>query len=199
MPFGLSNAPASFQGYINKILAEKLDIFMIVYLDDILIYTEDQGQGHVEAVWWVLEILRKNGLFANLKKCRFHKDEVRFLGYVVSSQGIWMEDERIKVVRNWSKPKSVQDIQVFIYFANFYWWFIWDFSMITAPLTSMLKTTRLSNSVQKDNNDEVVGGGGDRNLSKSKKSKNTKSGIQMRIGAMGEPTFLTLSAREAFN
>ena len=100
MPFGLSNAPASFQGYINKILAEKLDIFVIVYLDDILIYTEDQGQGHVEAVRWVLEILRKNGLFANLKKCRFHKDEVRFLGYIVSSQGIRMEDEKIEVVRN---------------------------------------------------------------------------------------------------
>ena len=85
MPFGLSNAPASFQGYINKILAEKLDIFVIVYLDDILIYTEDQGRGYVEAVRWVLDILRKNSLFANLKKCRFHKDEVRFLGYAVSS------------------------------------------------------------------------------------------------------------------
>ena len=120
MPFGLSNAPASFQGYINKILAEKLDIFVIVYLDDILIYTEDQRRGHVEAVQWVLDLLRKNGLFANLKKCRFHKDEVRFLGYVVSSQGIRMEDERIKAVRNWLEPKSVQDIQVFIGFANFY-------------------------------------------------------------------------------
>ena len=80
MPFRLSNAPASFQGYINKILAEKLNIFVIVYLDNILIYTEDQGRGHMEAVWWLLDFLRKNGLFANLKKCRFHKNEVRFLG-----------------------------------------------------------------------------------------------------------------------
>ena len=100
MPFRLSNTPASFQGYINKILAEKLDIFVIVYLDNILIYTKDQGQGHVEAVHWVLEILRKKSLFANLKKCRFLKDEVRFLGYVVSSQGIQIEDERIKAVSN---------------------------------------------------------------------------------------------------
>ena len=76
MLFGLSNTPASFQGYINKILTEKLDVFVIVYLDDILIYTEDQGQGHVEAVRWVLEILRKNGLFANLRKYRFHKHKV---------------------------------------------------------------------------------------------------------------------------
>ena len=124
MPFGLSNAPASFQGYINKILAEKLNIFVIVYLDDILIHTEDQGRGHVEAIRWVLDILRKNGLFANLKKCRFHKDEMRFLGYVVSSQGIWMEDEKIEAVRNWLEPKSVRDIQVFIDFANFYRRFI---------------------------------------------------------------------------
>ena len=100
MLFGLSNALASFQGYINKILIEKLDIFVIVYLDNIFIYTEDQGQGHVKKVRWVLEILKKNVLFANLKKCRFYKDEVQFLGYVVSSQDIWMEDERIKVVRN---------------------------------------------------------------------------------------------------
>ena len=76
MPFGLSNAPASFQGYINKILAEKLDIFVILYLDDIFIYTEDQRRGHVEAVRWILDILRKNGLLANLKKCWFHKDKV---------------------------------------------------------------------------------------------------------------------------
>ena len=110
MPFGLSNAPATFQGYINKILAEKLDVFVIVYLDDILIYTEDPGQAHVEAVRWVLENLRRHGLFANLKKCRFHQDEVRFLGYVVSAQGVQIEEERIKAVKSWPEPKSVRDI-----------------------------------------------------------------------------------------
>ena len=135
MPFRLSNAPASFQGYINKILAEKLDIFVIVYLDDILIYTEDPGQGHVEAVRWVLDVLRRHGLFANLKKCQFHKDEVRFLGYIVSPQGVKMEDEQIEAVKNWPKPTSVRDIQVFIGFANFYQRFIQGFSKIAAPLT----------------------------------------------------------------
>ena len=83
MSFGLSNAPVSFQGYINKIQAKKLDVFVIVYLDDILIYTKDVGQAHVNAVCWVLNKLKKHGLFANLKKCCFYKDEVRFLGYVV--------------------------------------------------------------------------------------------------------------------
>ena len=100
MSFGLSNASTSFQGYINKILAGKLDIFVNMYLDDILIYTEEQDQGHMETVRWVLDFLRKNSLFANLKKCRFYKDEVRFLKYVVSRQGIWMEDKKIKAVRN---------------------------------------------------------------------------------------------------
>ena len=66
MPFGLFNAPASFQGYVNKILAEKLDIFVMVYLGDNLIYTEDPGQAHGEAIRWVLKQLRKQGLFANL-------------------------------------------------------------------------------------------------------------------------------------
>ena len=78
-----------------------------MYLVDIFIYTEDQGQGHMEVVRWVLDILRKNGLFANLKKYWIHKDEVQFLGYVVSSQGIRMEDERIEAVKNWPEPKLV--------------------------------------------------------------------------------------------
>ena len=85
MPFGLSNAPATFQGYVKKILAEKLDIFVMVYLDDILIYTGDPGEPQIEAVCWVLDQLWKYFFFANLKKSCFHQDEVCFLGYVVLS------------------------------------------------------------------------------------------------------------------
>ena len=99
MPFGLSNAPASFQGYINKIFAEKLDIFVIVYLDDMLVHTEDPGQLHVDAVRWVLEQLRKHSFYANLKKCRFHQDKVHFLGFVVLTQGIRMKEEKIEAVK----------------------------------------------------------------------------------------------------
>ncbi len=83
MYFWLSNAPTSFQGYINKILTEKLDIFVVVYLDDILIYTKNPGQLYVDTVRWVLEQLQKHGLYANLKKCRFYEDEIQFLGFVV--------------------------------------------------------------------------------------------------------------------
>ena len=124
-------------------MAEKLHIFVIIYLDDILIYTKDSGQLHVEAVCSVLDQLRKYSLFANLKKCHFHQDEIRFLGYVVSFKGINMETERIEVVKKWPELKLVQDIQVFLGFANFYRRFIQGFSRIAAPLTSMLKTTIL--------------------------------------------------------
>ena len=86
IPFGLSNAPATFQGYVNKILAKKLDIFVIVYPNNILIYTKDFEQPYIEAVHWVFGQLWKHLLFANLKKCWFYQDEVRFLEYVVLSK-----------------------------------------------------------------------------------------------------------------
>ena len=139
MPFGLSNAPASFQGYINKILIKKLDIFVIVYQDNILIYIKDPGQGHVEAGRWVLDVLRRHGLFTNLKECQFHKNKIYFLGYVVLAQAVRMEDKQIEVVKNWPKSTSVRDIQVFIGFANFYWHFIRGFSRIVAPFTLLWK------------------------------------------------------------
>ncbi len=101
MPFGLTNTPATFQGYINKILEKKLDIFILVYLDDIPIYTKNEGEEHVQTVQWVLDQLRKHSLYAELKKCRFDQDEVRFLGYIVSYQGIRIEEERIKAIRDW--------------------------------------------------------------------------------------------------
>ncbi len=194
MPFGLSNAPASFQGYINKILTEKLDIFVVMYLDDILIYTEDPGRPHVDGVRWVLEQLQKHGLYANLKKCQFHEDEVRFLGFVVSAQRIRIEEEKSEAVRDWPEPQSIRDIQMFLGFANFYRRFIKNFSRIAAPLTSMLRTTNESigdetQSTQAENQDVPSAacgasgggvGGSFENLStaaksaKSKKSKLTK-------------------------
>ncbi len=209
MPFSFSNASVSIQGYINKILTEKLDIFVIIYLDNILIYTEDPGQPHVEAVRWVLEQLQKNGFFANRKKCRFHLDEFGFLGFVISAQGIMMEEERIEAVKTWLEPQSIRDIQVFLGFANFYRRFIKNFNRIAAPLTSMLRTTPstppstsgskeavnlTSNRVESGGVCGVGGAGGAcsvggkiKNLSKAKNSN----------GAFGK-YFLTSEARFAF-
>ena len=106
MPFGFFSAPATFQGYVNKILAEKLDVFIIVYLDYILIYIKDPGQSDIKAIPMVLDQLQKYSLFANLKKYCFHQDEVCFLGYVVSSKDISIEAKKIEVVRKWLEPKS---------------------------------------------------------------------------------------------
>ena len=110
MFFSISNALATFQGYINKILAENLNIFMIVYLDDILINTQDLRLFHIEIIHWILDQLWKYSFFANLKKCWFYQDEVHFLGYVILSKKINMEAKKIKVVKNWLEPKSVCNI-----------------------------------------------------------------------------------------
>ena len=107
MSFGLTNTLGSFQGYVNKILVEKLDIFLIVYLDDLLIYIKDLSKDHVKVVLWVLEVLRKCGLYANLKKCHFHQDKVRFISFVISTNGIRMEKEKIDAVKKWRKSKLV--------------------------------------------------------------------------------------------
>ena len=110
MFFGLTNVPRSFQGYINKILAEKLDIFIIVYLDDIIIYTKDLGKGQVKTIWWVLEVLRKYGLYTNLKKYCFYQDEIKFLDFIVFIEEIMIKEKRIDIVKKWPKPKSVWGI-----------------------------------------------------------------------------------------
>ena len=198
MPIGLSNAPASVQDYINKILAEKLDIFVIVYLDNILIYTKDAGQAHVNAVHWLLNKLRKHNLFLNLKKCRFHKDEIRFLGYFVSVQRVRMEENQIEGMKNWLEPKSMRDIQVFLGFANFYRGFIQSFSKIAGPLTLMLRTSSATRSSKNSLSsldvaevDEVgVGGGGDCEDETVGRSPSKNSN-----GATG---YLTPDARRAF-
>ena len=97
MLFSLSNALATFQKYINKILAEKLDIMIVVYLDNILIYIKDPGQPHVEIICWILDQLQKHFFFANLKKCQFYQDEVCFLGYMVLSKKISIETKKSRL------------------------------------------------------------------------------------------------------
>ena len=130
----------------------------------------------MKAVHWVLEVLRKQGLFAHLKKYHFHKDEVRFLGYVVLAQGAQIEEERIKAVKNWPEPRSVRDIQVFIGFAKFYRCFIQSFSRIAAPFTPMLKNSPSTVTKLGVAGDEVSGelGGEAKVAKKPAKSKNKK-------------------------
>jgi hypothetical protein len=138
MPFGLTNAPATFQAYINRALAGLLDVFCIVYLDDILIYSRTREE-HTTHILQVLDRLEQFQLFAKQSKCSFYQDRVEFLGFIISRDGISMDPERVKAIEEWPPPESIHDIQVFLGFANFYRRFIEGYSRITAPITALLK------------------------------------------------------------
>lgn len=156
MPFGLSNAPAVFQGFMNEILRDFLQRFVIVYIDDILIYSTSLSE-HIHHVKQVLQHLRDHQLFLKLEKCEFHQETVQFLGYVISQHGITMDQRKVEAVSNWPIPSTVKELQRFLGFANFYRRFIQGFSKISAPITSLLKkgakslswTTEATNAVEK--------------------------------------------------
>jgi hypothetical protein len=138
MPFGLTNAPATFQAFLNDVLREHLDNFVVIYLDDILIYSRNV-RDHIQHVRLVLAKLHAAELQVNLKKCVFHATEVEFLGYVISRDGIRMDSSKVQAVLAWPTPVSVRNIQVFIGFANFYRRFIKNFSKLVGPITRFLK------------------------------------------------------------
>jgi len=138
MPFGLTNAPATFQAFINDVLREYLDHFVVVYLDDILIYSKSKEE-HIEHVRKVMKTLLDAQLQAKLSKCEFHKDRVEFLGFVISKEGISMDPKKVQTIQEWKSPSSVHDIQVFLGFANFYRRFIKNFAKEVAPITRLLK------------------------------------------------------------
>ena len=103
MPFGLTNAPAAWQHFINEVLADLIDVNVIVYLDDILIYSDD-AESHTEHVREVLRRLRKHKLFANAQKCEWDVDTVEYLGYIMSPDGLTMATEKVKTVLDWPTP-----------------------------------------------------------------------------------------------
>ena len=134
MPFGLSNVPAAFQRYMNEIFADMLDVCVIIYLDDILIYSDNMSQ-HKAHVKEVLRRLWKNGLYASLPKCEWHKDEVEYLGYILTTEGLRMDQKKIQTILDWPEPCKVKDVQSFLGFCNFYHCFIFRYSDIVIPLT----------------------------------------------------------------
>ena len=138
MPFGLTNAPAVFQYLMNDILREYLDYFVVVYLDDILIYSRNE-KDHVKHVRMVLQKLRENKLYAKLEKCSFHQNKVEFLGYIVSEKGVSMDADKVASIKSWPVPKSVREVQQFLGIANFYRQFIKNFSMRMLPLTNITR------------------------------------------------------------
>jgi hypothetical protein len=138
MPFGLKNAPATFQSLMNSILRPFIDKFVLVYLDDILIYS-NSAEEHREHLRLVLETLRKHKLFARPLKCTFDQPEVEFCGHMVGGGVVRVLDKKVKIIRDWPVPKNVHEVRQFFGLANYYRRFIRGFGSIAAPLAALFK------------------------------------------------------------
>jgi hypothetical protein len=138
MPFGLCNAPGTFQHFVNDTFRECLDDYLCAYLDDLLIYSKTLKE-HKRHVRNVLEKCRAAGLHLKPEKCEFHAKEVAFVGFLISENGVRMDPAKVEAVTSWPTPKSAHDIQVFLGFANFYRRFIDAYSDITKPITALLR------------------------------------------------------------
>ena len=141
MLFRLTNAPATFQAYINRALAGLVDIICIVYLNDILVFSQTQ-EAYIKHIYAVLNKLQRAKLYTNPKKYNLFISEIEFLGHIMSKEGISIDNSRVEVVKQWPTPKSYHNIQVFIRFMNYYCCFICEYSGITQPLTDLLKGSK---------------------------------------------------------
>ena len=133
MPFGLTNAPAAFQSFIQWVLHEFLDIICVIYLDDILIFSKTQ-EAHDFHVLQVLCALDHHGLLASVDKCKFDKESLEYLGFILGKNGVTMHPSKLSTISNWPEPCSVKDVQHFLGLTNFYQWFISHYSSIASPL-----------------------------------------------------------------
>ncbi|KAI3797604.1 hypothetical protein L1987_32864 [Smallanthus sonchifolius] len=136
MPFGLTNAPAVFMDLMNRVCKPYLDKFVIVFIDDILIYSKTKAD-HEEHLRLVLDLLKKEQLYAKFSKCEFWLKEVQFLGHIVNDKGIHVDPAKIETVKNWNAPKTPTEVRSFLSLAVYYRRFISNFSKIAVPLTAL--------------------------------------------------------------
>lgn len=138
LPFGLTNAPATFMQLMQQIFHPYLDQFVVVYLDDILVYskTKEEHQKHLKIV---LQLLRENKLYAKLNKCELFVKQVSFLGHCITQDGVYMDQEKIKSIIDWPIPKSVTEVRSFLGLAGFYRKFIKNYSQMTSCINDLLK------------------------------------------------------------
>ncbi|KAA0052401.1 pol protein [Cucumis melo var. makuwa] len=138
MSFGLTNAPTVFMDLMNRVFKDFLDSFVIVFIDDILIYSKTEAE-HEEHLHQVLETLRANKLYAKFSKCEFWLKKVTFLGHVVSSEGVSVDPAKIETVTNWPRPSTVSEIRSFLGLVDYYRRFVEDFSRIASPMTQLTR------------------------------------------------------------
>ncbi|KAK1664996.1 hypothetical protein QYE76_053155 [Lolium multiflorum] len=138
MPFGLTNAPSTFMRLMNEVLRAFIGRFVVVYFDDILIYSKSLEE-HLDHLRVVFNALRDARLYGNLEKCTFCTNRVAFLGYVVTAQGIEVDPAKIEAIESWPQPKTVTQVRSFLGLAGFYRRFVKDFGSIAAPLNELTK------------------------------------------------------------
>ena len=138
MPFGLTNAPAAFMDLMNRVFQPYLDLFVVVFVDDILIYSQSEVE-HEDHLRIVLQLLRDHQLYAKFSKCEFWLAEVGFLGHVASASGVSVDPGNVEAMMSWERPKSVFEIRSFLGLAGYYRRFIEDFSRLAAPMTRLTR------------------------------------------------------------
>nr|GEZ92780.1 putative reverse transcriptase domain-containing protein [Tanacetum cinerariifolium] len=136
MPFGLTNTPAVFMDLMNQVCKPYLDKFMIVFIDDMLIYSKDEKE-HKEHLKAILELLKKEELYAKFSKCEFWFPKVQFLSHVIDKQGIHVDLAKIESVKDWASPKSMTEIRQFLGLTEYYRRFIEGFLKIAKPMTKL--------------------------------------------------------------
>ena len=138
MPFGLTNAPVAFMDLMNHVFRPYVDQFVVVFIDDILVYSKNQ-EDHDAHLWVVLETLRKEQLYEKLSKCEFWPGEVSFLGHIVSEEGIRVDPKKIEVIIEWKPQRNVPEVRSFLGLAGYYRRFVKGFLMTVAPMTRLVQ------------------------------------------------------------
>ncbi|CAN6447714.1 unnamed protein product [Victoria cruziana] len=138
LPFGLTNAPAVFMDMMHRVFREYLDQFIIVFIDDILIYSPDR-ETHARHLHVVLQTLREHQLYGKFSKCKFWLEQVAFLGHIISADGVAVDPSKVEAVINWRRPTTVLEIRGFLGLAGYYRRFVRGFSQIVSPMIRLLK------------------------------------------------------------